>query len=165
MGSIQWSNTTEMLKSFLIAAIVAVASAEPWSVSYGNGHVNRANLYNNGVNLYNNRVWPVVRNTWGGRTWGKRSADAEPEADAWSVGYAGRANLYNINNANLYNNRVWPVVRNTWGGRRTWGKRSADAEPEADAWSVGYAGRANLYNINYANLYNNRVWPVVRSTW
>merc|ERR1711922_117472 len=112
MGSIQWSNTTEMLKSFLIAAIVAVASAEPWSVSYGNGYVNRANLYNNGVNLYNNRVWPVVRNTWGGRTWGKRSADAEPEADAWSVGYAGRANyyntranLYNINRANRYSNR------------------------------------------------------------
>merc|ERR1711922_73166 len=95
--------------------------AEPWSVSYGNGYVNRANLYNNGVR-------PAVRGTWGGRrTWGKRSADAEPEADAWSVGYAGRANYYNtpanlyINRANLYNNN-----------------------------------RANLYNINRANRYSNR---------
>merc|ERR1712117_480021 len=67
--------------------------------------------------------------------YGKRSADAEPKAEAdpyvlySGLGYAGYASPY-------------------YGGVHYYGKRSADAEPKADAY-YGYYGYARPYGGYY----------------
>ena len=74
--------------------------------------------------------------------YGKRSADAEPEAEAapqyWGRGYYGGYRGYY--------------------GRGWWGKRSADAEPEAEAapqyW--GYGGRGYYGGGYYRGWYGKR---------
>merc|ERR1712176_1564585 len=86
---------------------------------------------------------------------GKRSADAEPEADAALVysnlgytGYTGVAGYPYSLGYSAYNYGAYPY---TYGARYL-GKRSADAEPEADAALLygnygytGYAGYAAPY--------------------
>merc|ERR1712115_182019 len=82
----------------------------------------------------------------GGGGYGKRSADAEPEADAallyGAYGYSGYPYTYG----------AYPY---SYGGYRYQGKRSADAEPEADAallyGAYGYAGyAASPYTYGYS---------------
>merc|ERR1712098_350965 len=73
--------------------------------------------------------------------YGKRSADAEPKADAdayygvygypYAAGYAG------------YAYGAYPYAYGAY-----YGKRSADAEPEADAYYYGYA-RPYAYGYGY----------------
>jgi len=100
--------------------------------------------------------WPGVSTPyfsstlWGAR--GKRSADAEPEADA-DAAYAVAAYPYAYAPAvyNSYPN--WPGVSTPYFSSTLWGargKRSADAEPEADAYYGGYGyGRAYGYGHGY----------------
>merc|ERR1711917_84252 len=74
-------------------------------------------------------------------TWGKRSADAEPkaEADAW-YGYGG-----------LYGYGLPAYGGYGYGGY--YGKRSADAEPkaEADAW-YGYGAFTDMASQPMADM-------------
>merc|ERR1711954_425743 len=90
---------------------------------------------------------------YGLRTLGKRSADAEPEADAdayyygnygyGSLGYSslGYSNLgySSLPYTGSYGVRSYSPYVSTYGyGLRTLGKRSADAEPEAEADADAY---------------------------
>ena len=115
-----------MVSCLQVAAAVAVcvaAEAEP-----GYGYLAAPALYNTYPN------WPGVSTPYSQSTcygcYGKRSADAEPEADAYyGYGYAPYAHGY----------------RRAYGygyPYRYYGKRSADAEPEADAAYYGYAAYA-----------------------
>merc|ERR1712147_564669 len=101
------------------------------------------------------------------QSYGKRSADAEPtaeaDADAWYHPYSNFGYNWNMNNnMNFQNN--WPMMSgyrqmnymNGHEGHRfqSYGKRSADAE--ADAWYHPYSNWGsnwNMYNNN--NMYNN----------
>ena len=91
--------------------------------------------------------------------YGKRSADAEPEAeaDAWYQPYG-------YSNWNMYSN--WPMNYNNWNMYSNWNrpsytqyrtfyhKRSADAEPEADAWYQPYGYSYNWNMMNNNNMMN-----------
>merc|ERR1719433_2699507 len=82
--------------------------------------------------------------------YGKRSAEAEPDAWYGPYGYSNWGNnmMYG-NNWNMYNwNRPAYTQYRTF-----YHKRSADAEPKADAWYGPY-GYSNWGNNMY---YNN--WP------
>merc|ERR1712198_225788 len=82
---------------------------------------------------------------------GKRSADAEPKdkADApllyGAYGYAGLPYAgYSANDAYPYAYGAYPYAYGAY-----YGKRSADAKPEADAY-YGYYGYARPYSYGYA---------------
>merc|ERR1711953_426895 len=136
----------------LVAAAVAVcvtAEAEP-----GYGHLATPALYNTYPN------WPGVSTPYSQSTcygcYGKRSADAEPEADAYyRYGYAPYAYGYRRAYGYGYPYRYYgkrsadaeaePEADAYYGygyPYRYYGKRSADAEPEADAARYGYAAYA-----------------------
>merc|ERR1712157_300465 len=83
--------------------------------------------------------------------YGKRSADAEPEAKAdaallyGAYGYAGLPYAgYSAYGAYPYAYGAYPYAYGAY-----YGKRSADAEPEADAY-YGYYGYARPYSYGYA---------------
>merc|ERR1712209_177962 len=83
--------------------------------------------------------------------YGKRSADAEPEAKAdaallyGAYGYAGLPYAgYAAYGAYPYAYGAYPYAYGAY-----YGKRSADAEPEADAY-YGYYGYARPYSYGYA---------------
>merc|ERR1712117_350404 len=91
---------------------------------------------------YGYAAYPTAYSGLGYRYYGKRSADAEPEAkaDPWYTtygyghhGYAGYGYGY-------------PTVYSGYG--HFYGKRSADAEPKADAY-YGYYGYARPYGGYY----------------
>merc|ERR1712121_408070 len=110
--------------------------------------------YSLGYSAYNYGAYPY---TYGARYLGKRSADAEPEADAALVysnlgytGYTGVAGYPYSLGYSAYNYGAYPY---TYGARYL-GKRSADAEPEADAallyGNYGYAGYAAPYSYGFS---------------
>merc|ERR1711976_20539 len=124
------------MKLFAVLALAAVAFAEPEAEAdpallygaYGYG-LPYAGVYGAGYRTYG--AYPY---TYGGYYYGKRSADAEPEAKA----EADPALLYGA-----YGYPYAGVSGYRYGGYRTYGaypysygyygKRSADAEPEAEA--------------------------------
>merc|ERR1711988_1655616 len=106
-------------------------------------------------------------------TFGKRSADAEPEAEADADAYYTTLGYNGLGYANFGYNRyrsyVAPAYTRSfgyaspyaynYGAYRHFGKRSADAEPEADAYysTLGYHG---LGYSNYGfNGYRSYVAP------
>jgi len=130
----------------VVSALVAVACAEAEAdaallytsayspLTYG-AHAYGAFPYSYGVSPY----------TFGAyRHFGKRSADAEPEADAallYTSAYSPLTYGAHAYGAFPYSYGVSPY---TFGAYRHFGKRSADAEPEADA--------ALLYTSAYSPL-------------
>merc|ERR1719188_40411 len=109
------------MKFFLLALALAAVSAEPESKPYyGYGGYGGYGLGYGGY----------------GRYLGKRSADAEPEADPLLVGYYPYGNGYAL-----------PTV---YYGYHLIGKRSADAEPESKPYYYGglYGGYGGLYGGN-----------------
>merc|ERR1712083_788688 len=74
------------------------------------------------------------------------SADAEPEADADAAVYYGgyyghpRAYGYGLYNRGYYGGYYGYPYATGYGYARHFGKRSADAEPEADADAAVYYG-------------------------
>merc|ERR1712003_456143 len=159
MGFSTWHWLKKDLKmKFVVAAcLIAAAFAEPeakadpallyGAYGYG-GYAGYAAPYSLGYSAYNYGAYPY---TYGARYIGKRSADAEPEADAALLygnygytgytGYAGFAAPYSLGYS-AYNYGAYPYSY----GARYIGKRSADAEPEADAallyGNYGYTGYA-----------------------
>merc|ERR1719347_1517179 len=147
-----------MMKIAIIACLAALAAAEAdaWYSPYGYSYMGPS--------------WPMY-SSWNyrpGYSYGKRSADAE--ADAWYRPY-----MYSGNNWNMMNNwngdwmnnwngdmMYWNMPRNVQEGYRyNYGKRSADAEPEADAYYRPYYGNQgfNMYRnqnqgFNNWNMYN-----------
>merc|ERR1719447_769837 len=123
--------------------------------------------YGNNWNMYNNWNRPGMQEGYR-YNYGKRSADAEPEADAdaWyrSYGYSNFGHPMNYNNWNMYN-RNWNMYSNMYNRpsftqyRTFYHKRSADAEAEADAWyqPYGYSNWGyNQWNRNNMMSYWNR---------
>merc|ERR1712176_280936 len=173
MGFSTWHWLKKDLKMKFVAAacLIVVAFAEPeakadpallyGAYGYG-GYVGYAAPYSLGYSAYNYGAYPY---TYGARYIGKRSADAEPEADAALLygnygytgytGYAGYAAPYSLGYS-AYNYGAYPY---TYGARYL-GKRSADAEPEADAALLygnygytgytGVAGYAAPYSLGYS---------------
>merc|ERR1719384_2221225 len=118
------------MKAYIaLACLAAVALAEPYGYGYRGGYYGRGGY--------------GYRGGYGGRYYGKRSADAEsePKADAepWvtygGLGYAGYASPY------TYGYAAYPTAYTGYTGllHYGYGKRSADAEPKADAY-YGYSG-------------------------
>merc|ERR1711974_484752 len=103
--------------------------------------------------------------------YGKRSADAEPKADADAEAWYGPNSNWNMNNNwmsynnmnnNMYNYMNYMNSPSYTQYRTFYHKRSADAEPEAEAFygpysysSFGYNWPMN-YNMYYNTNYMNR---------
>merc|ERR1711953_463400 len=159
MGTLQSSlesNRRTMIKIAIAVCLAALAAAEADADAfYG--------PYDYGHN------WPMYSgNRWNmrhGYNYGKRSADAEPEADAdayyhpymnWPMNSGFNMNY--MNNWNMNNNwNMW----NRYGMQQrynsySFGKRSADAEPKADAWYGPYGYSMNNMNNMIAMSYMNR---------
>merc|ERR1712002_1091033 len=119
------------MKMFVVLALAAMAMAEPEAdpqLLYTTGvhapvtSINNVPVVNAVPHVYNAAyTHPYVY----GHLYGKRDAEAEPEADAL-YGYYGYRN-YGYSAYRPYAYR--PYAYGAWG----YGKRSADAEPEADA--------------------------------
>merc|ERR1711981_1324113 len=185
-----------------IAAVVAEPEAEADADAayyYGNYFGNRGfygygrrtwNNYGYGLGGYRYGGYNNYPSTYGGyyRHFGKRSADAEPEAEAdaavlysnhygypgvYGQRFYGLGNYYGAQWNNGYRYGAYPYA-STYGAypytqtstygypastygytTRHFGKRSADAEPEADADAAYYYG--NYYNHHqryYGQRYN-----------
>merc|ERR1711931_97866 len=178
---IQWNHTpNKMMKSILIAALVAAVYAEADADAYYNGlgfgytgYGYSGLRYNSGYNLYNRGVYGARPYSFGAyRALYKRSADAEPEAEAdadayyynnygygyaplaaRSYSYAPRVASYSAVSPYSYGYSHY----NTLGYRGLY-KRSADAEPEADAYYGAYGYAAPVASYGYAAAH-----PVVSS--
>merc|ERR1712187_560612 len=120
--------------------------------------------------MYSGNMWSMHH----GYNYGKRSAEAEPAADADA--YYGPYSGYNWNMDNNWMNNNWNMNRNwnmnnmnymnNWNmwnrygmqqryNSYSYGKRSADAEPKADAWYGPYGYSMNyMNNMNYMNYMN-----------
>merc|ERR1712127_792824 len=151
MGTV-FPRQSDNMKFFAVLALAAVAFAEPEAEAeadpallYGSyGYPYAYGAYGAGYGAYG--AYPATYVAYGHRYagWGKRSADAEPEAEAdaeadpallygsYGYPYAGAYGGY----------RTYGAYPATYGyGYRTYGaypysyygKRSADAEPEAEA--------------------------------
>merc|ERR1719463_271367 len=152
-----------MIKIAIVACLAALAAAEAdadaWYGPYGYSNWGNNMMYGNNWNMnYWNR--PGMQEGYRFH-YGKRSAEAEPEAeaDAWygPYGYSNWGNnmMYYGNNWNMYN---WN--RPSYTQYRTfYHKRSADAEPKADAWygPYGYSNWGNNWMYGNNMYYNN--WP------
>merc|ERR1712127_370422 len=204
--SVYTTTTIIMMKSIFFAALVAAVAAEAapeadadayygaygysglTNYGYGLNRLSYGGAYGLGLRSYaaapaytGYSAYTGYGNLYGAgygaRYLGKRSADAEPEAEAEADAYYG--NGYTVGYRNLYgagygysglNN--YAAVRSyaapaysayaapayTGYGARYLGKRSADAEPEADAY-YGYNGY-NTLGYGYAGLNN---YAAVRS--
>merc|ERR1711872_615118 len=146
MGFSGLLTTNRMMKSILFAALVAAAyaDAEPKADADADAYYG---YYGLGYRGYGYRAYPYggYRGYYGYRL-GKRSADAEPTADADAYyGYYGHG--YGLG----YRSYAYPAYRSyaygaypyAYGAYHAIGKRSADAEPAADADAYyGYYGYA-----------------------
>merc|ERR1711874_510807 len=137
------SNRRTMIKIAILVCLAALAAAEADADAfYGPyGYSQYSQGYNWPMNYGPN--WPMYSgNMWSmhhGYNYGKRSAEAEPtaDADAYYGPYSGynwnMNNNWNMNrNWNMYSGNMW----NRYGMQQrynsyNYGKRSADAEPKA----------------------------------
>merc|ERR1712106_311293 len=167
-----WLKKDIKMKFIATACLIAAAFADPEakadadaSVLYGaHGYAGYAAPYSLGYRGYAGAyagaygAYPHAHSY--GHYIGKRSADAEPEADAsvlyGAYGYAGYAaspytHGYSGYAASPYAYGAYPYAH-SYG--HYIGKRSADAEPEADAsvlyGAYGYAGYAAPHSVGYA---------------
>jgi len=124
------------MKVFVIAALVAAATAEPYYGGYGYGG------YHRGIAGHPTGTSYVGRTIWG---LGKRSADAEPEAEAVAAPEAAPEAEPHYG---YYGQYAWPSaygygVSSTCYGCR--GKRSADPEPYYGyGYGLGYYGHGHV---------------------
>merc|ERR1711992_99811 len=118
------------------------ADAEPW-LAYGGVYSPYTYGYGLHAPLAYGYGYPSVYS--GYHYYGKRSADAEPKAEAdpyvlySGLGYAGHYGYAGYGYG-------YPTVYSGYG--HYYGKRSADAEPKADAY-YGYYGYARPYGGYY----------------
>merc|ERR1712240_922408 len=153
MGQSFHDSLTNM-KMFVVLALAAMAMAEPEAdpqLLYTAGvhtpvtSINNVPVVNAVPHVYTTGVHAPTVGVVGSTVYshptvyyGKRDAEAEPEADAY-YGYYGYARPY----AYGYRSYGYPAY-----GYGYYGKRSADAEPEAEAdayygvygYGLGYAG-------------------------
>merc|ERR1712112_166188 len=150
---------TKMIKAILIASLATVALAEAEAAPYllyGRGLGYGYGGYGLGYAGYRG----VGYHGYGLGLYGKRSADAEPEAKAdpyylGGYGYAGHLGYAGLGYAGL----GYGHLGYGYGHRYVYGKRSADAEPEAKAdpyyyggYGLGYAGHLGYAGLGYGHL-------------
>merc|ERR1712213_239667 len=151
MGQSFHDSLTNM-KMFVVLALAAMAMAEPEAdpqLLYTAGvhtpvtSINNVPVVNAVPHVYTTGVHAPTVGVVGSTVYshptvyyGKRDAEAEPEADAY-YGYYGYARPY----AYGYRSYGYPAYGH-------YGKRSAEAEPEADAY-YGYYGYARPYAYGY----------------
>merc|ERR1711913_90804 len=154
MGTLQSSlesNRRTMIKIAIAVCLAALAAAEADADAfygpYGYGY-NMPRYYGQDWPIYSGNMWSMRH----GYNYGKRSADAEPEADAdayyhpymnWPMNSGFNMNY--MNNWNMWNRYGMQQGYNSY----SYGKRSADAEPKADAWYGPYG-----YSMNYMSYMN-----------
>merc|ERR1719397_1437932 len=166
-----------MLKIAIVVCLAVLVSAEAeadaWYGPYSNWNMmngNNWNMYGNNWNMYGNN-WNRPGMQEGYRfNYGKRSADAEPEAEAEAEAWNGPYSNWNMNNNwmsygmygnnnmynNMYNNMNY-MNRPSYTQYRTfYHKRSADAEPEAEAFygPYSYSSFGHNWPMNYNMNYN-----------
>merc|ERR1712110_981626 len=146
MGNAEYMGTvfprqSDNMKFFAVLALAAVAFAEPEADAKADPAV-LCGAYGYGLpyaSVYGGyRTYGAYPYTYGGAYYGKRSADAEPEAAADAE--ADPALLYGAYGYGLPYSSVYrsygayPYGYRTYGAYpyAYYGKRSADAEPEAD---------------------------------
>ena len=151
------------LQVCLAALAAAEAEADAWYGPYGYSNNWGYNMmYGNNMN---NMFWNRPGYSQGYRqmnymngheghryqSFHKREAEAEPEAEAFYGPYSYSNWGYNwpMNYNNMYNNMY---NRPSYTQYRTfYHKRSAEAEPEADAWYQPYGYSSWGYNMNMMN--------------
>merc|ERR1719489_631213 len=143
-----------MMKLALFACLAAAAMAdpEPWTVygGYGGYAAGYPSTYGYGVSPTYGYGYPY--NTYS--HYGKREAEAEPEADAdaqYPRSYhAGYAPVAYSNYGYGFPSTIGYGLRNFGYSRFGFGKREAEAEPEADAqYLTSY--RAGYTPVAYSN--------------
>merc|ERR1712200_307455 len=147
----------------------ADADADAYYSTLGYNGLGYANY---GFNGYRSYVAPALTRSFGYaspyaynygayRHFGKRSADAEADADAYysTLGYHGLGySNYGFNGFRSYAAPAVGYTRSygyagpyTYGAYRHFGKRSADAEPEAEADADAYYSTLGYNGLGYAN--------------
>merc|ERR1712110_627110 len=169
MGNAEYMGTvfprqSDNMKFFAVLALAAVAFAEPEADAKADPAV-LYGAYGYGLpyaSVYGGyRTYGAYPYTYGGAYYGKRSADAEPEAAADAE--ADTALLYGAYGYGLPYSSVYrsygayPYGYRTYGAYPYgyYGKRSADAETEADA-EADPALLYGAYGYPYAGVYGYR---------
>merc|ERR1712219_16633 len=173
---IQWlgiTTTINMLKSiFFVAALVAAVHAEAEADADADAYYSTLGYHGLGYSNYGFRSYAApaygyrsygyaAPYTYGAyRHFGKRSAEAEaePEADADAAYYSSLG--YTNYGYNGYRSYVAPAYTRSfgyaspyaynYGAYHHFGKRSADAEPEADA-DAAYYSTLGYHGLGYSN--------------
>merc|ERR1711874_921323 len=183
------SKRRTMIKIAILVCLAALAAAEADADAYYGpyGYSQYSQGYNWPMNYGSN--WPMYSgNMWSmhhGYNYGKRSAEAEPTADAdayygpysgynwnmnnnWNMNRNWNMNNMNyMNNRNMYSGNMW----NRYGMQQrynsyNYGKRSADAEPKAEPKAEAEAEpeaepEAEAYNWPMMNMMNSGYnWPM-----
>merc|ERR550519_951722 len=128
-----------MIKIAIVVCLAALASAEAEADAWYSPYYNNWNMYGNNRNYWNR---PGMQEGYR-YNYGKRSADTEPKAEADAEAWYGPYSNWNMDNNwmsynnlnnNMYNN-MNNMNRPSYSQDRTfYHKRSADAEPEAEAF-------------------------------
>merc|ERR1711918_29596 len=172
-----FSKRRRMIKIAIVVCLAALAAAEAeadaWYGPYGYSNNWGYNMmYGNNMN---NMFWNRPGYSQGYRqmnymngheghryqSFHKREAEAEPEAEAFygPYSYSNWGNSWPMNYNHMYNNMYNNMYnRPSYTQYRTfYHKRSAEAEPEADAWYQPYGNNMMSYwNRPYNMMYNYR---------
>merc|ERR1711970_901515 len=138
-STFQWRSKHKMMKLTLFAclAAAAIADPEPWTVYGGYGGYAAGYPATYGYGVSHSYGYPYSTYSH----YGKREAEAEPEADAdaqclgaYCAGYTAPVaySNYGYSLPSAYSTYGYGL-RNFGYSRFGYGKREAEAEPEADA--------------------------------
>jgi len=156
-----WRSKHKMMKLALFAclAAAAIAEPEPWTVYGGYGGY-AAGYYPSTYGYGVSRSYGYPYSTYSHGVYGKREAEAEPEAEAdpqyltsYRAGYTAPVAYSNYGYG--YPSAYRYGLRNYGYSRFGYGKREAEAEPEADAqylttYRAGYNAPVAYSNYGYS---------------
>merc|ERR1712013_542420 len=154
-STFQWRSKHKMMKLALFEclAAAAIAEPEPWTVYGGYGGY-AAGYYPSTYGYGVSRSYGYPYSTYSHGVYGKREAEAEPEAEADPQYLTSYRAGYTAPVAYSSYGYGYPSAYRYGYSRFGYGKREAEAEPEADAqcltsYCAGYTSPIAYSNYGY----------------